>query len=149
MTSLSSLAAVRTFVALATEGPPPTLDALIQALDGLAAAYHSTPDGQQADSDSEPPSHDYAACYDALLARFPEYGYYAATDPSEPISDSLTGDAIDDLADIVGELSEALWREEALGADDAHWHLRWSFEMHWGHHLRSLGLYLHVKRFRA
>jgi hypothetical protein len=146
MTSSSSLAAVRAFVTLATEGPPPTLDALIQALDSLAAAYHGAPAGRPAD-DAEPPEGDYAASYATLSDRFPDYGFYATTDPSEPVSDVLAGDAIDDLADIVGDLSDLIWREDVLGADDAHWWLRERFATHWGRHLRDLSVYLHTKRF--
>jgi hypothetical protein len=48
------------------------------------------------------------------------------------------------LADIVGDLEEVVWRYETLGADDAYWHLRFLFLIHWGQHLRELSLYLHA-----
>ena len=147
MASSSSLASVRAFVALVTEGDAPALHDLARALDSLAVAYHDAPPGQPAEFEAEPPTADYAALYETLSARFPDLGFYASTDPSEPDSEVLTGDAIDDLTDIVSELTELSWREAVLGADDAHWFLRFLFGAHWGRHMRDLSLYLHVKQF--
>ena len=87
-----------------------------------------------------------AACekqYDQLGARFPDYGYYASVDPRLVLEEKPSvGDAIDDLADIVLDLREVSWRYDTFGADDAHWHFRFLFQIHWGAHVRDLSRYL-------
>jgi len=78
---------------------------------------------------------------------FPELGYYNAARPlSENIgkSDLVVGDAIDDIADIAGDLEIVSLRWSSSTAD-ALWHLEFSFLNHWGEHLRNLQLYLHMK----
>ena len=57
----------------------------------------------------------------------------------------MTGDAIDDLADIAGDLEEVLRRFEHSGKNAGDWYFRMLFEIHWGRHLRELQLYLHAK----
>ena len=78
--------------------------------------------------------------------RFPNSGYYNSVSP-EPIAEAEveTGDAIDDLADIFGDLEDfdAHWQE--AGPDAALSGLAASYEVHWGGHLRSLQLYLHAR----
>ncbi|MDB5709472.1 MAG: hypothetical protein JWL96_1542 [Sphingomonas bacterium] len=126
---------------------PPSDAALAEALDELALAYHGTPEGAPAPSNQDPPARDSAALFAIIAARFPDYGVYAIADPLDPSPASLgTGDAIDDLLDIAGDMAEAVWRFDHLGADDAHWYLR-LLHFHWGRHLRELSLYLHARRF--
>ena len=59
----------------------------------------------------------------------------------------MVGDAVDDITDIVGDLSEALWRYTAVGPDDAHWYFRFSYETHWGRYLHDLRSYIYAKQF--
>jgi len=127
---------------------PPTDAALAQALDELALAYHEVPEGWAASSNMEPPKRDNAAVRAIISARFPDYGYYVcAIDQLDLSQDKVgIGDAIDDLVDVAGDLAEAVWRFDHLGADDAHWYLR-LLHFHWGRHLRELSLYLHARRF--
>jgi hypothetical protein len=68
-------------------------------------------------------------------------------DPTQiNIEQSITaGDAIDDLADIVQDLEEVIWRFENVGSEDGLWHFKSLYRMHWGRHLRELSLYLHAK----
>jgi hypothetical protein len=65
------------------------------------------------------------------------------SDPTAVDEKGMVGDAIDDLADIAADLEEVVW------ADDAHWHYKFLFEVHWGMHLRELALYLHANALRA
>jgi hypothetical protein len=146
MEDTPTTAVARRFLSLLDEGEAPSVLELAKALDELAIAYHQAPDVEPADDDSDPPREDYRARYPRLGKRFPNLGYYAVADPTEPINDEpLVGDAIDDLSDIAADLEEVLWRLENVGADDAHWYFRMLFEIHWGRHLRELQLYLHAK----
>lgn len=126
---------------------PPTDAALAEALDELALAYHEMPEGKAATGIGEPPVRDGAALRPLIAARFPDYGLYAVADPLDLSSGKTgTGDAIDDLVDIAGDMAEAVWRFDHLGADDAHHYLR-LLHFHWGRHMRELSLYLHARRF--
>jgi hypothetical protein len=140
-----TIAAVRSFLALLSEGEPASDETLAEALDQLALAYHQAPEGEPADDDRDPPEWDFKGRYAALGQRFPQLGMYAASDPSEVINEEATcGDAIDDLTDIERDLREVVWRFENTGAEDAHWHFKLLYRSHWGMHLRALALYLHA-----
>ncbi len=146
MTLPSTIVRARGFITLVNDGEPPSDKHLAQSLDGLALAYCECPEGSPADAELEMP--DFLPQYSEVGARFPELGYYATADPTTVLDEKpKVGDAIDDLVDIVRDLSEVSWRYDALGADDAHWHFRLLFEIHWGRHLRDLSLYLHAKQF--
>ncbi len=144
---------LQNFLCLVTQGAPLPIAELSRALDRLLMAYHEAASGCGVPEESraenrEPPGSNYAELYASLGARFPDLGYYATADPSLAIdADPVTGDAVDDLADIVRDVREICWRFENLGASDALWHLRFLFEVHWGWHLRHLCLYLHAKQF--
>jgi hypothetical protein len=145
-----TIAAARSFLKLLHDGATPSSRELLRALDELAMAYHQAPEGDPADDDATPPRTDYQERHASLGKRFPDYGYYAVSDPTEPVEKKgLVGDAIDDLADISADLEQVIWRFENLGPDDAHWHFRFLFEIHWGMHLRELSLYLHANALRA
>jgi len=78
--------------------------------------------------------------------RFPQLGYYniAGNIGGEPLNSEMSvGDSIDDLADLLGDLVEVLWRWDNTSSIDALWHLDLSYRQHWGSHLRALQLYLH------
>lgn len=136
--------AVKSFLDLACDRPSVSNEELYRALDTLVEAYHNAPPCEPSDRDDEPPSHDYPALRQTLGAKFTDLGYYNAGSRSEPLAQSnLVGDALDDLTDIVQDLRDIAWRSSNLGEDDAIWWFRWSFESHWGLHLRSLSLYLH------
>ena len=153
MEDSDTVAVARNFLRLVEEGPVPTERQLLKALDELAVAYHQTPAGDPDDGDSIPPERDWKAYkerHERLGKRFPDCGYYAVSNPTGALNElAMVGDAIDDLADISADLDQVLWRFENVGADDAHWHFRFLFEMHWGMHLRELSLYLHARALRS
>jgi len=137
-----AIAAIRRFFVIVGEGAPPNTAELARALDELVVAVHDAPEGDPADEEVAAPAHDYWGEHARQTARFPELGYYAVVWPFSP-EEVLTGDAHDDLADIIADLSEVIWRYEIVSADDAYWHLHFQFLHHWGVHLRELSLYLH------
>lgn len=142
-----TIAAARRFLAFLKEDGTPSDEYVAKSLDELAMAYHEAPEGDPSDEDIDPPDrgHEhYKKRYAELGAKFPDYGYYSVADWTEPLSkESVIGDAIDDLADIEGDLDKVIWRAENLGLDDAHWHFRFLYQIHWGRHLRELSLYLY------
>ncbi len=149
MTSAPAFADVlSSFVQLVTTDDPPSLLHLARALDALSMLVHDTPAGKLSDLDVDPPGRDYddyKALYDSLTPRFPELGNYLVAEPvGELPAEPTYGDAIDDLADIVADLRDVIWRCENVGLDEAHWYFHFHFEAHWGRHLRELSLYLHV-----
>jgi hypothetical protein len=133
---------IRDFLAAAREKNPPCLRDLARTLDALASAYHETEDGEPADFDAEPPKFDYPATRMEAAARFPSLGLYSAM-ALEP-GEMLTGDAVDDLADIIRDMREVTWRWEHLGESDARWMFRLGYS-HWGQHLFDLRSYLHAQ----
>jgi len=145
--SSPTIDASRRFLAFLKGDSTPSDEQLARALDELTMAYHEAPEGDPADEDVEPPSREYEQYkrrYAELGAKFPDYGYYSVADWTEPLSkESVIADAIDDLADIEGDLDEVIWRAENLGVDDAHWYFRFLYNIHWGRHLRELSLYLY------
>lgn len=136
----------REFVLAVTEGDPPSPVALIVMLDRLACAYHDCPAGDVHDETYEPPACDGSATYKLVASRFPSLGLYATSDPTTTENENLVADAIDDLADIVVDLRKAIATYEQVGPDDGHWDFRFSYQSHWGAHLRRLALYLHVNQ---
>ena len=146
MNDTPAISAIRRFLSVLRDGDPPSDERLAYALDELVMAYHAAPEGEPAKGDPHPPDKNWNGRYASLGKRFPQLGYYAVADPAEAVNNEpMCGDGIDDLADIEGDLREALWRFENLGADDAHWHFKLSFRSHWGRHARSLAFYLHAK----
>lgn len=133
------------FVRAITEGDPPAPAELIVMLDRLARCYHDCPVGDVHDEHFEPPTRDGPRTYRLIASRFPTLGLYATSDPTITVDEQkLMADAIDDLADIVGDLRDAIATYEQVGADDGHWFFRFTYQSHWGAHLRRLALYLHV-----
>jgi hypothetical protein len=144
----ASIQLVRSFLAFATASELPTLEGLSLALDQLALAYHCAPMSKPSDHDMEPPRSDYRTLRSLLSSRFPTLGFYATADDSLSPPRILCGDAIDDIVDLVIDMSDVSWRFDNLSEADAYWHLRFSYGVHWGLHLRELTLHLH-KRITA
>jgi hypothetical protein len=129
---------------------PIEVESLELALDKLALIHHFVGEiSDDANEDSKVPVRDYARWRDFLAKRFPSLGYYnipSTISVSVGEAEIHTGDALDDLADIANELSEFVWRWQNNGENDALWHLQYSYQSHWGSHLRSLQMYLHALR---
>jgi hypothetical protein len=138
--------AVRLYLAAAHSDEPPSVEKLARALDVLALAYGDCPPGRPSEESSEPPTRDSAITRQQLERRFPGLSFYATVDPLDELpGEPIVGDAIDDIADISKDLSEVLWRAETSGLDDAYWHFRFLYEVHWGRHLHDLRSYIHSK----
>jgi hypothetical protein len=80
-----------------------------------------------------------------MARRFPALGYYGSAGPKEFAGEAFVGDAIDDIMDITNDLQEVLWRFDRFDSNDAHWHFRFLYQIHWGRHLRDLARYLHSR----
>jgi len=120
--------------------------ALARDLDGLAAARWPCSSSEY-DADFEEEDGDSDRDRRALVAaRYPWCDYYAAAHSAFDAPDRVEvtiGDAVDDLADIMYELRRVERRRHERGAVDAAAYYQWSFQIHWGRHLRDLQLYLH------
>jgi len=122
--------------------------ALAAALDRLACALHDLPAGEVADdweSQPAPPGWPYSERSELASKAFPELGLYPWSDPLGKVDDDpMMCDAIDDLADIAGDLAAAAWIWRNVGAKSAQWQLHFDHDAHWGAHLYSLRAYLHA-----
>lgn len=128
---------------------PADLREVVRLLDALAMARHACPSAESPDDDGlEPAANEPGeARRKRLCVRFPGLGYYDILHPS-PVdilcSEPGLGDAIDDLLDIEDELRTALWYRDHGQAGEGERFLAWSFDVHWGQHLRDLQLFLHA-----
>lgn len=119
------------------------LIALCEALDCLVIEYHRAPDVEP-DTEELSPSIAYEPLADRAAASFPGLGYYADVEPQDGVGQEIAlGNAIDDLADIAGDLSGVLWHIERGALNDAIWEFRFGYQTHWGTHLLSLRRFLH------
>lgn len=76
-----------------------------------------------------------------ISLNFPALGWYHHTINSHKVlqeADLVTGDAIDDLADIILELLEVQWRYEHNSLEDATWFFKFIFQAHIQQHLLDL-----------
>lgn len=123
-------------------GPPSeVVKELALLLDRLALASHaSVPSASW--KDAETPRPEYQAVREKIVRRFPDFGLYleGGTKPDDEI---LVGDAIDDICDILIDLSEVAWIRDHVGEIEARWEFHFGFDNHWGSHLRSLQWYIH------
>jgi len=143
--SLSATAVAQSFLSVLWADNPPTDLELLVAVDRLLAAVHEVLPASPNDDEVELPERNWTAVYDEIAARFPTYGFYAVADPRTLGEAPMTGDAIDDLADITNDLRQVLWHGERSGPDEAGWYFRFSYETHWGRHAREFALFLHSR----
>jgi hypothetical protein len=127
--------------------PQSRLRTLALALDRLALAYHSIGDIEPGSAFVRPEKRDWAANHRRLASLFPEFGLYTSIEPAASrkvaFDGIITGDAVDDLEDIVGDLSEVAALISRDETQNAVWNFKFSFETHWGRHLRDLQGYVH------
>ena len=124
----------------------PDLGKLLQQLDVLAHSVYVPEFKFDEKEYPEPPETDYSEIRAIIEKKFPELGFYCTVDSDvENIETSkvLTGDAVDDLADIVGDLIDVKWYFENTSENSALWHFEFDYKSHWGLHLRELQLFLH------
>ena len=114
-------------------------------LDKLALAQHFATCRFDKKNYADAPQSAYEDLRKLVTTQFPNYGHYnVAEDVTQKIGESIAivGDAIDDIADIAGDLYETKWRWNNNSPEDGLWHFKNNFEMHWGEHLRELQIYL-------
>ncbi len=126
------------------------ITSLEQALDALAFAYHFVGEYDDLidDSENESPTTDYYRIREAVVTRFPSFGYYYVANPNSDLyqpAEILIADAVDDLTDIIQDLLEVEWYWSNTSENDALWHFRFGYENHWGKHLRELQVYLYAE----
>ncbi|MAK99692.1 MAG: DUF5063 domain-containing protein [Citromicrobium sp.] len=123
---------------------------LVLALDALVAVYFRTDDVEPGEED-DAPEKGYSAQYQRAAEAYPELGLYPYADPGgDPGEDEpMVADAIDDIADIAGDLTEVLWHFENSSEETGIWDFRFGYQHHWGDHLHSLRNYLHSSRIAA
>lgn len=121
---------------------------LISALDMLAYST-SFIDFKFDDTEYlEPPEVSYQVIRSKVEKIFPSLGFYNTPDK---IARDLNNrkmncsDSLDDLTDIILDITETLWRFENTSNSDALWYFESSYIAHWGMHLRRLQVYLHDK----
>jgi hypothetical protein len=127
--------------------PQERLEQLPGALDTLALAMRDMALVFDEKDYPDAPSGDYQSTYRLVGQHFPTLGYYnTPISITTEVGDSRMGigDAIDDIVDILLDLKKALWRFKNTSVNDALWELNLLYRSHWGTHLRSLQLYLHV-----
>lgn len=132
---------------------PGCIASLVRAIDGLAYAIHfaAANAASGAETMPEPPRLDYDQAYEAIRRRYPTLGrYWLALHPvmQEGTEGELAvGDAVDDLADILIELTDVRWLNQHARRVDALATLRTRYETHLWMHVHSLRQYLEeVKR---
>jgi hypothetical protein len=120
------------------------LMALARALDLVAFAFWSLPEGASGEDDPEPPRFKY----DELVRRnFPELDWYPRVDPIDEVIKEptpLMADAADDVADIAGDLATGAWLWDNASPASGAWYLK-LMHFHWDEHLRGVSLYLGAK----
>ncbi len=124
----------------------PDLGELIRHLDLLSVCVHAVKFNFDENEYPDPPEHTYSETRLIIGQKFPNIGFYYSVDSDmsdgQP-ADVTVGDAVDDLADIVGDLKDVQWYFENTSIDNALWHFQTSFSSHWGLHLKELQLVLH------
>lgn len=142
---------IETYLALLSGETVPAPERLLrmaQALDALALGMARLPAGRLIDSNLDPPHLDDATLRKAIGERFPEFGFYDWADPLiAGGTQIMIGDAVDDAIDIAKDLSEARWRFDMFGDEDAFWHLHQFFRLHWGRHLMNLRSFIHAQLY--
>ena len=129
---------------------PDDIRLILHTLDRLAIFIESSKadfDEGSDDDDDLIPDSTYDTVSKATQIRFPDWGYYnVCADISVKIAETevLVGDAIDDIADIVGELVEVQWIFDNQTHTHALWHLSFGYRYHWREHLLNLKLYVHA-----
>lgn len=104
-----------------------------------------TPDGD--DKGASPNTYDVRRA--AVSMAFPELGFYHTATPSsvDQPAEMVVGDAVNDLADILRDIDDVCWVENAEGRINAVWQAKFNYEHHFGSHLADLRSYLYRLRF--
>jgi len=104
------------------------------------------PDKFDKQADIECPKTDYDLIKKQVENNFKGFGYYNVVfNGIENIKnpETVIGDSIDDLTDIIKDLIEAKWYFENSSLNDAIWQIKFKFESHTRHHILGLLKYIH------
>ena len=96
----------------------------------------------------EEPTFDYDSIKKIVEANFPDFGWYHSVWESHkiiPDADLVTGNAIEDLTDIIKDLLEVKWCFENTTEKNAKWHFCDLMRIHSEQHLVNLLKYLKDK----
>ncbi|MHC4989503.1 MAG: DUF5063 domain-containing protein [Planctomycetota bacterium] len=121
---------------------------LTAALDRLAQAA-ATAEAYMGPSNLDPPSPQYEEVRRRVVRSFPQLGYYnipAMICDSIAQTEIHVGDAVDELADIVRDLEDALWCLAEGGPAEGTLQFDFGYHCHWGEHLANLRWYLFALR---
>jgi len=146
--SMDIQSSINEFLSFVQSNPQvtPELGELIEHLDLLSVCSHVSDIEFDENEYPEPPEKNYSETRKDLERKFPKLGFYYSVDSdvsSEESAEVTIGDAIDDLADIVGDLTEVQWYFENTSRNNALWHFQLGYTSHWGLHLKELQLFLH------
>jgi hypothetical protein len=125
---------------------------LERVLDRLAVAQVLVETDFDGSDWPDPPNIDYPTRREMAARRFPRLGHYNIADEvcGEPGKSKVNvGDALDDLADIFGDLADVVWLWEHASKEAAIWDFKSSYRLHWGGHLRGLQLFLYEHLYVA
>jgi hypothetical protein len=137
---------------LGNDGVPGNVETLMPAIDKFLYSLRFIfidGVGYIEDTDLKAPRQDYNLVRQQLAERFPDLGNYWITLHHEVSKEGKLayGDAIDDLADIVGEIAEVLWLKDNASRADALAGLRHRYDMHICNHVVPLRNYLESVKF--
>ena len=138
--------AAQRFIDVVWNGASPTETELQEVVDNLLSIYHKTPSAKFTDMYKEPPDEDQQLVWKETGQRFPDLGFYSVVDPLKLGNEQalMTGDAIDDIADITRDMRQVIWYAKNVHIDDAHVCFR-DMYYHWGWHARGLANYLFAR----
>lgn len=96
----------------------------------------------------EPLSLNYDGIRSVVTGHFPDFGWYHSVWESHKINidaELVTGDAVDDLTDIIKDLIEVQWKLENNSKKDGLYHFKFLMKHHSEQHLVDLLKYLKDK----
>lgn len=94
------------------------------------------------------PNFDYNSVKENVEKNFPDFGWYHSVWESHkiiPDAEVTTGDAIDDITDIIKDLLEVKWRFKNTSEKDALWYFKDLMRIHSEQHLVDFLKYLKDK----
>ncbi|WP_238749291.1 hypothetical protein [Neolewinella maritima] len=92
----------------------------------------------------------YPRITENVRSNFQDYSFYHTVSSNVPVNEKpiiLTGDAIEDISEIINDLLEVKWRNQNNSADDALWYFELIFNTHTRYHLVSLLNYINFREF--
>ncbi|MEQ8476806.1 DUF5063 domain-containing protein [Fulvivirga sp.] len=107
------------------------------------------PSFEEFEDNLTPPDFKFDSVRKGIEKNLPELGYYHKVLNPLNISEDPkigTADAVDDLTDIIKDLTEFIWRANNSSEIEAIWHFKFNFRAHTNDHLIGLLNYLGVDK---